>query len=550
MRYDDWDIILFPTGRDSKIPFKEFKVACHVVPDLELAHIHGAVGVPVMTCFVPGLPPGAGFQISMHCWRRPDLSQFSRAYSKHTDLIKFEARILIDGRLVASTVLDRDVNGPHLITSTCEFTKTGELERLKFPHFRRELLFQNHWRPGDDVGRIKIVISEGFPRDSLSAPIERVKNVVAFSFQHAPLEILENNAIAWPNQAMWQASTFNPIMPVPTYHLDDGPSSHAHSPNRKSAPLRNTKGQGFPTPSTARDVFQNPGTPGFLNTPSLQMPFLDIGGPTAPNAPLYPDPFTEADYMELATSAMNGGANDLLEGLPAWPTNGRRSKQSSDAIMTDYAPLNAPEPMHISGMSLDDDIRSLKVPENTPTGGTDGGQDTPLPSHRVGIMPPDFASSLTQSLLNQPFAATGRHQTASGAEVESGIGKDHRQSTLGGDIAVGTAASIPGLSKSSCDDFSSIIRSLGSESNNSSLTTPGGSEILEQGAARDLGIDILGIGDGNGNGLVNALTKRSRNFTPASVKVIDEEDEPRRVSSHVRGPSISVEDVLLSDACQ
>jgi hypothetical protein len=101
MRYDDWDVILFPTGRDSKIPFKEFKVACHVVPDLELAHIHGAAGVPVMTCFVPSLAAGSGFQISIHCWRRPDLSQFTRTYSKHSDLIKFEARILVDGRLVA-----------------------------------------------------------------------------------------------------------------------------------------------------------------------------------------------------------------------------------------------------------------------------------------------------------------------------------------------------------------------------------------------------------------------------------------------------------------
>lgn len=101
MRYDDWDVILFPTGRDAKIPFKEFKVACHVVPDLELAHIHGAVAIPVMTCFVPSLPAGSAFQISIHCWRRPDLSQFTRTFSKHTDLIKFEARILVDGRLVA-----------------------------------------------------------------------------------------------------------------------------------------------------------------------------------------------------------------------------------------------------------------------------------------------------------------------------------------------------------------------------------------------------------------------------------------------------------------
>jgi hypothetical protein len=101
MRYDDWDVILFPTGRDAKIPFKEFKVACHVVPDLELAHIHGAVGMPVMTCFVPSLAAGTPFQISLHCWRRPDISLFTRTYSKHSELVKFEARIQIDGRMVA-----------------------------------------------------------------------------------------------------------------------------------------------------------------------------------------------------------------------------------------------------------------------------------------------------------------------------------------------------------------------------------------------------------------------------------------------------------------
>lgn len=68
-----------------------------------------------------------------------------------------------------------------------EMSKQGELQALKFPAFRRELLYQNHWSPGDDIGRIKIVISEGFPRDSPANPIHRVKNVVAFSFQHAPL---------------------------------------------------------------------------------------------------------------------------------------------------------------------------------------------------------------------------------------------------------------------------------------------------------------------------------------------------------------------------
>jgi hypothetical protein len=101
MRYEDWDILLFPAGLESKVPMKEFKVACHVVPDGELSHAHGSQGLPVMTCFIPGIAVGAPFQISVHNWHTPEVSQFTRTYSKHAELVKFEARIFIDGRVVA-----------------------------------------------------------------------------------------------------------------------------------------------------------------------------------------------------------------------------------------------------------------------------------------------------------------------------------------------------------------------------------------------------------------------------------------------------------------
>ena len=68
-----------------------------------------------------------------------------------------------------------------------ELSKNGEREPLRFPTFRQELLQHSYWSPADDIGRIKIVISETFPRDSPSMPLERAKNIVAFSFQHAPL---------------------------------------------------------------------------------------------------------------------------------------------------------------------------------------------------------------------------------------------------------------------------------------------------------------------------------------------------------------------------
>jgi hypothetical protein len=83
--------------------------------------------------------------------------------------------------------INRDAAWPQLINYGFEFNRNGDLENLKFPSFRNELVRQSYWSPADELGRIRIVISEGFPRDSLTVPMERVKNLVAFSFQHAPI---------------------------------------------------------------------------------------------------------------------------------------------------------------------------------------------------------------------------------------------------------------------------------------------------------------------------------------------------------------------------
>lgn len=49
------------------------------------------------------------------------------------------------------------------------------------------------------------------------------------------------------------------------------------------------------------------------------------------------------------------------------------------------------------------------------------------------------------------------------------------------------------------------------------------------------GVAALGSGSGSGS---EKGTKRSRNFTPASTKAIDEEDEPRQASPRVRMASL------------
>ena len=73
--------------------------------------------------------------------------------------------------------------------------KNGDMECLIFPVFHHELLTQSYWNAGDELGRVKIVIAEGCARDSSSKTLERTKNIVAFSFQHAPLGLLMHSLL-------------------------------------------------------------------------------------------------------------------------------------------------------------------------------------------------------------------------------------------------------------------------------------------------------------------------------------------------------------------
>lgn len=60
-----------------------------------------------MTCFVPSLDAGTPFQISIHSWGgRPEVSQFTKTFTRHAELVQFEARVFIDGCLVAYVPCD------------------------------------------------------------------------------------------------------------------------------------------------------------------------------------------------------------------------------------------------------------------------------------------------------------------------------------------------------------------------------------------------------------------------------------------------------------
>ncbi|KAI0468772.1 hypothetical protein F4859DRAFT_490268 [Xylaria cf. heliscus] len=579
MRYEEWDVLLFP--KDSKVPMKEFKTNCHVVHDPEFAYTNGSFGLPTMTCFMPGLSPGTPFNISLHSWKTPDVSQFTRNYSKHPELVKFEARVLVDGRLIATSSFNRTGPWPQLINHSFEFTKNGDLEVLKFPQFRSELLRQSYWSPADELGRIKIVISEGFPRDSLTVPIERVKNVVAFSFQHAPLDILESSGIAWPNPAMWRRGPFNPTMPVPSQQHEDGPEAHLHSPRRRSSFVKSAPGSSAYTPASANvsQIDTNnfmgsmPNTQGVLQR-GLNGPQLGYIDPFNPNkADIssffdWPNTFSVVGHSQVA---------DMAKGKPSSRRANTHSKIStSDTSMPDYSSSNCSgaqlmtdfQPMSFVASLDDPDISNLapKAPVNTPTALVDTSfvEELGLDINKLGTPgntppPTDFftastasfstelATSLTHSLLNQPhplpvhgpsmgmpapeIKSRKENRLNHEGSVEGTTNLDHidmrkvSQSVYG---QVGKTSRDTSTSNSP-PSFSGAFsnRSFSGPEFGNNLTNSG--ILFTQGNPEPNTATESRIGSGSDKGI-----KRTRQFTPASAKAIDDEDEPRRNSPRGR----------------
>ncbi|VUC24764.1 unnamed protein product [Clonostachys rosea] len=567
MRYEDWDIVLVP--RDSKAPLKEFNICCHVVPDPEFSHAQGRFGLPTLCCFVPSLEFGTPFKISIHSWDRPPISQFTRSYSKYIDKLIFEARLFIDGRLVASTSFGRLASWPHAISNIFNFSKNGDLEALTFPKFQRELLQQNRWNPEDNMGRIKLVLSEGFPRDSPSMPIERVKNIVAFSFQHAPLDILENSGIAWPNSSMWHRSHLTSSMPVPTYASEDL-ELHTHSPRRN----------------------------GSSNSEPLAYNLALIQGLISENCPSKLGREIDFDNRNSNMDMFHGVQKYLNNEYPlGWPSmagsviaspnsqppNDQVSralrKSRTDISMTDYVPTTGPDcqsscrsdQIHNpqSGfqevsvyMDHSKDATTGEPPgycingnlQNYPTSAYSTsssfipGRTSSMASQDKAI-PPGLATSFTNSLLNQPIPPS-QYQSKTNS-VPSNTVKSRKEACLEKQLQPS-----PALPEPIHDKIQTDIRKVSQQihmpangdipclTNTSNLCQEvklprpriisGADQHYPESELRALipSLKSITLRDISGNS--DKGTKRARPDTPASIKAIDKEAKSRRPSSLVK----------------
>lgn len=119
MRYQDWDVLLFPSAVistsptahagnsvsssngvavDTHIPVKEFRTTCHT--ELSPTSPHS---IPLVTCFIPSLPKGAPFQISVHSWVKtgPRLGFASAAGNPQKVEEVWQAKVVVDGMSIA-----------------------------------------------------------------------------------------------------------------------------------------------------------------------------------------------------------------------------------------------------------------------------------------------------------------------------------------------------------------------------------------------------------------------------------------------------------------
>ncbi|KAL4954922.1 hypothetical protein BDW69DRAFT_162195 [Aspergillus filifer] len=323
MRYENWDVLLFPMT--SKVPVQEFKTQCFVTRDRESPYLHnpaffgpatyvqphGNLGqLPVLTTFIPSLPSNSAFRVSIHSWEQPHASRLMESLLQPDDTSMFEVRIFVDGLCVAGSVISQRTSWPHVVDLSSHVDKSGNQDSLRFPPFHQEILEQRHWDAGDLHGRIRVVIAEGFARPHRNPPFERVKEIVAFAFQHAPLNVLEYSSIAWPNTSMWskEPRLFKYNAGSGASDLKEAEDAHTHSPTRhETRPPVTAAPQAASQP--ALNIWRNRNYQGPV--PQLQGNYRDPRW--APPETVFADPFIDP-YM-LDPAARHRGARPSWEDI-------------------------------------------------------------------------------------------------------------------------------------------------------------------------------------------------------------------------------------------
>ncbi|KAL4743054.1 hypothetical protein BDV11DRAFT_216221 [Aspergillus similis] len=265
--------------------------------------------LPVLTTFIPSLPADSPFRVSIHSWEPPHSLSSCRG-----------------------SVFPPRTNWPHVI----DVDKNGNQDTLRFPPFHQEILEQRHWDAGDLHGRIRVVVAEGFARPHRNPPFERVKEIIAFAFQHAPLNVLEYSSIAWPNTSMWskEPRLFKYNAGSGVSDPKEAEDSHAHSPATRQDETR-------PPVAPITGQVGNPPALNLWRNRSYQGPVPQWQGNYreprwAPPETVFADPFIDPYVLDPA--ARHRGARQSWEdiSMPDYVSNSSGSRAISSMTGISY----------------------------------------------------------------------------------------------------------------------------------------------------------------------------------------------------------------------
>lgn len=123
MRYTNWDVLIFPETGDVKTPLQEFFTTCTVTQDpgkhlqstlyftntstLDVPAVPSTAHpaylatvtrpLPTVSCYIPSLPHGTPFRVSLHSWSMPIATRATASMVSPESSVWFEARVLLDG---------------------------------------------------------------------------------------------------------------------------------------------------------------------------------------------------------------------------------------------------------------------------------------------------------------------------------------------------------------------------------------------------------------------------------------------------------------------
>ncbi|OOQ87535.1 hypothetical protein PEBR_15449 [Penicillium brasilianum] len=418
MRYENWDILLFPEG--ARVPIQEFKTQCFVTRDTESPYlqnpsllgpnaylrVQGSHGhIPILTSFIPTLPRDSCFRVSIHSWENPRPSRLTESLMQPDDVLLYEARVFVDGICVAAGVFGPRAAWPYVINVDRE----GNQDYLRFPPFHGQILEQRHWNASDELGRIRIVLAEGFSRPNRSPPFERVKDVIVFSFQHAPQHILEFSQIAWPNPQMWPQATSRTVYKVDQSNYVDArepEDTHAHSPRKPDmrVPMTSVASMVSNIPSSSSQVpiaYHNAWASGraFPLSTSQLYPFSAHTPSRNPRWAGYSDRQQDSSFIQPV--------RDPFTDDVTWRHRGARSSRE-DVPMPDYSSSGSRAISSVAGMSfehskhssmsapMDEEHYNLLIDAMTPTKppmGTRAPSNTPS---TMAVLPVTATTPATQ----------------------------------------------------------------------------------------------------------------------------------------------------------